>query len=659
MMELYIETLTGAAFELRVSPFETIMSVKAKIQRLEGIPIAQQHLIWKSVELEDDYCLHDYSIHDGATLKLVLAMRGGPINTRRIPMEDPALREMAEYVEANRDEIWEKLPGNRQVTLLVFREGDQLNFFRVVDRGDGTLTPLSESLSGASMYNFNDEEEEEDAPTKEKVEENEQLKEKMKQIRTKMDKLNISKKPHRKPHPPSSGRAGSRTSRLRHMPASTSYSLGPALNRNLCLPPVGHSLGTVGHHTHSSLALQHHLLKERIERLDREEEKEKAHAAFDSSIQAIGGPSGKFSDDSDDSDGPTLEELSNAASQQLDSLERLSQVLSRVIEGGASKSAENKNVQSHEISNHSNKLPNKSKSNIENVGKHTSPSRNVKDNIDISPINNETENSEKTLSESHNCDNGIESATPANVKRELLRLASQAGESTSSSRPVTSSKVKDVTIDNFRESLRPHQSSKTKSKIKTEYSLFDSLRDTIGASSSLSRHSSLEKRKEFTLESLSTSEARAMSGLLRQASLEKVGSSRIGNVTVTSASRTRVTGNYTLGNSTFPDGRITTPEGRMVSARLQRMTASRDGRILSPTHRLPPVKAKKKASKRCFVCAKKTGLACSYTCRCGNNFCASHRYAESHECTFDYKTEGRKLLEQNNPVVNAPKLPKI
>ena len=36
MMELYIETLTGTAFELRVSPFETIMSVKAKIQRLEG-----------------------------------------------------------------------------------------------------------------------------------------------------------------------------------------------------------------------------------------------------------------------------------------------------------------------------------------------------------------------------------------------------------------------------------------------------------------------------------------------------------------------------------------------------------------------------------------------------------------------------------------------
>jgi len=45
--------------------------------------------------------------------------------------------------------------------------------------------------------------------------------------------------------------------------------------------------------------------------------------------------------------------------------------------------------------------------------------------------------------------------------------------------------------------------------------------------------------------------------------------------------------------------------------------------------------------------------------RCGNNFCAAHRYAELHDCTFDYKTEGRQLLEQNNPVVSAPKLPKI
>lgn len=62
-----------------------------------------------------------------------------------VPVKDP-IREMAEYMDPARDKVWEKGPSNKQVTFLVYREGDRLNFFRVVDRGDGTLTPLSESL---------------------------------------------------------------------------------------------------------------------------------------------------------------------------------------------------------------------------------------------------------------------------------------------------------------------------------------------------------------------------------------------------------------------------------------------------------------------------------------------------------------------------------
>lgn len=45
--------------------------------------------------------------------------------------------------------------------------------------------------------------------------------------------------------------------------------------------------------------------------------------------------------------------------------------------------------------------------------------------------------------------------------------------------------------------------------------------------------------------------------------------------------------------------------------------------------------------------------------RCGNNFCSSHRYAETHGCTYDYKSAGRRYLQEANPVVNVPKLPKI
>ena len=101
-----------------------------------------------------------------------------------------------------------------------------------------------------------------------------------------------------------------------------------------------------------------------------------------------------------------------------------------------------------------------------------------------------------------------------------------------------------------------------------------------------------------------------------------------------------------------------------------------------------------KRRNRCLECGKKMGLATTYSCRCvlkflfcppiiaftthckqtnththtssvvslhrcGGLFCAIHRYAETHSCTFDYKTEGRQMIARNNPVVTAPKLPKI
>lgn len=60
-------------------------------------------------------------------------------------MEDP-IKEVADLMENTKDEGWDKNLPNKQVTFVVYREGDQLNFFRVADRGDGSLTPLSESL---------------------------------------------------------------------------------------------------------------------------------------------------------------------------------------------------------------------------------------------------------------------------------------------------------------------------------------------------------------------------------------------------------------------------------------------------------------------------------------------------------------------------------
>ena len=64
---------------------------------------------------------------------------------------------------------------------------------------------------------------------------------------------------------------------------------------------------------------------------------------------------------------------------------------------------------------------------------------------------------------------------------------------------------------------------------------------------------------------------------------------------------------------------------------------------------------------RCAMadCKKKLTLTNTFGCRCDLSFCPQHRHPEWHNCTFDYKSEGRRLLEKANPVVTLPKLPKI
>ena len=62
---------------------------------------------------------------------------------------------------------------------------------------------------------------------------------------------------------------------------------------------------------------------------------------------------------------------------------------------------------------------------------------------------------------------------------------------------------------------------------------------------------------------------------------------------------------------------------------------------------------------RCATCNKKINITNTFSCRCEKCFCPKHRHPELHYCTFDYKAEGKKQLEENNPVISVPKLPKI
>lgn len=66
----------------------------------------------------------------------------------------------------------------------------------------------------------------------------------------------------------------------------------------------------------------------------------------------------------------------------------------------------------------------------------------------------------------------------------------------------------------------------------------------------------------------------------------------------------------------------------------------------------------KKSCRRCITCRKRVGLT-GFNCKCGNIFCAVHRYSDKHDCPFDYRTAARNEIAKANPVVKPEKLNKI
>jgi len=58
---------------------------------------------------------------------------------------------------------------------------------------------------------------------------------------------------------------------------------------------------------------------------------------------------------------------------------------------------------------------------------------------------------------------------------------------------------------------------------------------------------------------------------------------------------------------------------------------------------------------KCYQCKKKIGLT-AIQCRCGFKFCDKHRYSDQHNCPVDYKTLGKKQLEEKNPKIIGAKL---
>ena len=59
---------------------------------------------------------------------------------------------------------------------------------------------------------------------------------------------------------------------------------------------------------------------------------------------------------------------------------------------------------------------------------------------------------------------------------------------------------------------------------------------------------------------------------------------------------------------------------------------------------------------RCDECKCKVTITNSLECKCGQLLCMKHRMFNKHNCSIDYKTNDRKILEKNNPKIISDKI---
>jgi ubiquitin len=76
-MQIIVKTLTGKCIPLDVGPYDTIRSVKQKVEQCEGVPAHQQRIILQGKQLENSATLQSSGVTDGSIVHLDLSFRSG------------------------------------------------------------------------------------------------------------------------------------------------------------------------------------------------------------------------------------------------------------------------------------------------------------------------------------------------------------------------------------------------------------------------------------------------------------------------------------------------------------------------------------------------------------------------------------------------------
>jgi hypothetical protein len=129
-MEITVQTIMGKDIHLNVKNNSTIKDIKLKLYQSEGIATENQQLVFRDQMLSDIDSVKSLGLTDGSTIKLVVAMVGGPgIYAKKEKADDPVL-------------------------LLLCHQNEELYMLELYMGEDKTKTLLLKAPSSLSLENY-------------------------------------------------------------------------------------------------------------------------------------------------------------------------------------------------------------------------------------------------------------------------------------------------------------------------------------------------------------------------------------------------------------------------------------------------------------------------------------------------------------------------
>ncbi|KAJ1484832.1 ubiquitin-related domain-containing protein [Baffinella frigidus] len=92
-MQIFARTPAGKTIVVQISGDEQIEDVKQRVAAVSGVPASEQRVLFGGRQLQDDATLGGAGVGDGATVQVLMRLRGGAAAKAKMEAEQKASKE--------------------------------------------------------------------------------------------------------------------------------------------------------------------------------------------------------------------------------------------------------------------------------------------------------------------------------------------------------------------------------------------------------------------------------------------------------------------------------------------------------------------------------------------------------------------------------------